>query len=135
MGDYRTPEERLALFKSTVSWAGDCQIQYFGKIPYAQTENLILFPVHWRYVNGITAWLQLPIAKSMLGGEFALIIDGDCPDRECDRINHFLGVMGICPFWLMVKQKIYWARWVQRLSDGIDIFAEAKIKAGGPIDE
>jgi hypothetical protein len=127
----RTPEEQLEHFKASVSWAGDCQIQYFGKIPYTQTENLVLFPAHWDDLPQITPWIE-NLPKSVLNCEIGIIIDGDCPDYECDRINYMLGVWGICPFWLMAKQKVYWSRWLQSLSDGIDIIAEAKKSAGGP---
>lgn len=121
-----TPEQRLELFKGTVSWADECSISYFGKTPYAQTENLVLFPVHWEQVTQIMSYLQLPTGKALIGCDIGLIIDGDCPDYECDRINHFLGVVGVSPFWLQAKQRLRWGQWVLRLSDGIDILAEAQ---------
>lgn len=121
-----TPEQRLGMFKNIVDWADGCTINYFGKTPYAQADQLILFPVHWADVTQLMSCLQLPAIKALIGCNIGLIIDGDCPDYDCDQINHMLGVMGICPFWLMAKQRVRWGRWVLELSDGIDIIAEAR---------
>lgn len=122
----RTPEQQLESFKGSVSWADDAKIQYLGKLPYAQIEDLVLFPVHWGKVNQIMGSLKMPAVQDLIMSDMGLIIDGDCPHIECDRINHYLGITGIHPFWLHAKQKIYWARWVQNLSDGIDIFAKTQ---------
>ena len=121
-----TPEQRLETFKNIVDWADGCTINYFGKTPYAQTDQLVLFPVHWADVTQLMSCLQLPTIKTLIGCNIGLIIDGDCPDYDCDRINHMLGVMGVCPFWLMAKQRVRWSCWVLELSDGIDIIAEAR---------
>ena len=119
-----TPEQRLEMFKNVVDWADECTINYFGRIPYAQTDNLVLLPVHWDDIRHLMPYFQA--IKILIGCDISLIIDGDCPDCDCDRINHMLGVMGVCPFWLMAKQRGRWGRWVLELSDGIDIIAEAR---------
>lgn len=121
-----TPEQRLEMFRNIVDWADGCTINYFGKTPYAQTDQFVLFPVHWADVTQLMSNLQMPTIKALIGCNIGLIIDGDCPDCDCDRINHFLGVVGVSPFWLQAKQRVRWGHWVLKLSDGIDIIAEGQ---------
>jgi hypothetical protein len=114
-------QNRLKQFQARVSWADDCSIEWAGTWPYISVDGCADFLMSYQDVDRFLDQLaelkpHIPQAEHV-----GVVLDGDCSQLECDRINHVLGKMGIIVYWLGISQSIWTNRWILSVTDGVDL--------------
>jgi hypothetical protein len=117
-------EKRLEEFKQIVSWADDCVISHVDGWDYITTKSSNLFLMDWQNVDTFVS--ELKELRFHFGDKVRIgaVIDGDCSDYDCGRINDTLARCGVCIYWIGIRQAMLWGDWILNISDGSNIIQD-----------
>ena len=112
----------IVQFKESISWADELAPVFLPDIKmWVECHSMATFFFCHPLEVGATA-KNISGVPLRQGSSAVIVIAGDCPEFEQDRLTHELIMLGISPWWLGIKQSVRHSRWLMQVSDGHSFF-------------